>query len=129
MWADQYVGLPFRKGGRDRTGLDCYGLVRLVLAEQAGVILDRFDYVIDVSEAARVRGYVQGFRAVARDEAQALDLVIVNEPVLSAGRWVRAPIHIGILAAPGLLLHINKNTLSRVDRLDGMDVSEMRRAT
>lgn len=128
MWADQYVGLPFLKGGRDRAGLDCYGLVRLVLAEQAGVLLDRFDDVIDVSEAGRVRGYVQGFRSVAVAAAAPLDMVIVNEPVQCAGRWVRAPIHIGVIAAPGLLLHINKNTLSRVDRISGMDISDIRRA-
>lgn len=127
MWADQYVGLPFLRGGRDRTGLDCYGLVRLVLAEQSGVLLDRFDDVIDVGEAGRVRGYVQGFQSVDVAEAKPLDMVIVNEPVLNAGRWVRAPIHIGVIAAPGLLLHINKNTLSRVDRLQGMDISEIRR--
>lgn len=129
MWADPYVGLPFVKGGRDRAGLDCYGLVRLVLAEQAGVILDRFEDVIDVSEAGRVRGYVQGFRSVAAADARPLDMVIVNEPVLSEGRWTRAPIHIGVIAAPGLLLHINKNTLSRVDRIQGMDISDIRRAT
>jgi cell wall-associated NlpC family hydrolase len=36
-WAAQYVGLPFRDKGRARTGLDCYGLVVLVLREQFGV--------------------------------------------------------------------------------------------
>ena len=39
MRFDDYVGLPWRIGGRDRRGLDCFGLVRLVLAEQAGIIL------------------------------------------------------------------------------------------
>jgi hypothetical protein len=38
-WAGQYVGIPFADLGRDRHGCDCWGLVRLILAEQAGLTL------------------------------------------------------------------------------------------
>ena len=33
-WCAQYIGLPFVEGGRDRSGLDCYGLLRLVINER-----------------------------------------------------------------------------------------------
>lgn len=42
-WASRYVGIPFRALGRDRSGLDCYGLVCLVFSEQWGVRLP--DYI------------------------------------------------------------------------------------
>ena len=38
-WTADYVGLPFKEGGRDRQGLDCYGLLRLVINERfAGTV-------------------------------------------------------------------------------------------
>ncbi|NMW23861.1 C40 family peptidase, partial [Rhodanobacter denitrificans] len=38
-WAGPYVGIPYRTHGRDRAGVDCWGLVRLVMAEVFGAEL------------------------------------------------------------------------------------------
>ena len=42
-WLEQYVGLDFKAHGRTiDEGVDCYGLVRLILAERFGTLLPRF---------------------------------------------------------------------------------------
>ena len=42
IWANAYVGLPWADLGRDRTGCDCWGLARLVYAEQLGIALPSY---------------------------------------------------------------------------------------
>lgn len=36
-WIAKYVGLPYRSGGRDETGIDCWGLVFLVYPREFGI--------------------------------------------------------------------------------------------
>ncbi|MBG95136.1 MAG: hypothetical protein CL793_07780 [Chloroflexi bacterium] len=42
-WESSYIGIPYQNRGRDREGIDCYGLVVLVFREVFGVRLTSFD--------------------------------------------------------------------------------------
>lgn len=40
---DKYIGIPFVLGGREYTGCDCYGLVRLFYEDYFNIILPKYD--------------------------------------------------------------------------------------
>lgn len=112
-WASTYVGLPWRERGRDRRGCDCWGLVRLVLAEQRGVALPSFadDYagtdgrgVAELIEANRGLG-----TPIASREEQAFDLVHCRMPCAGHGRARLAAWHVGIVVTPDRMLHVTQS--------------------
>lgn len=96
-----FVGLPFRDHGRDRAGADCWGGVRLVLAELRGIVLpdygDGYRETMDgagISVAIR-EGLVRDFQKV--DGPQPFDLVIFN---LAGKPW-----HVGLVVGRHRFLH------------------------
>lgn len=109
MWADDYVGLPFKFKGRTREeGLDCWGLVRLVLIEQTGIMYPSYredsrfqilDYSIDYLEVK---------------QPTVLDVAILLTEVQDKETWILAPVHMGIFVNSDQILHIQTGRLSRV---------------
>jgi probable lipoprotein NlpC len=65
----EYIGLPFKSLGRDRSGVDCAGLVLLVLRERFGI--EAPDYLFDYPDAL---------------DAEAVSSVVQRE---AATRWRR----------------------------------------
>ncbi len=122
-WTLQYVGIPFRSHGRDRSGCDCYGLVRLVLAEQFAVAVPSYagDYP-DALECAEVAALIcrclfpalpgEGglWRAVANPgPATVILLRIAGEP------W-----HVGLVVVERWFLHVRPGTDSCLERYDSI---------
>jgi cell wall-associated NlpC family hydrolase len=70
------VGLPFVDGGRCTAGVDCWGLVRLVLTERAGLDLPFYDGV-SASDGATVRDIVR--QEAAASEWIQVDLAAIKE--------------------------------------------------
>ena len=67
---ERYLAIPYRKGGRSWDGCDCWGLVRLILKEEKGVVLPSFDSVSTPEEFGLLR---QAFTQVV--QPQDFDLV------------------------------------------------------
>lgn len=109
-WVADYIGIPFLARGRTRAGLDCYGLVRLVLAEQFGKDLPAH---ADGYESMDDRALLALLIDAKRPTINARPVSKVESGDLVLIRYCGFPCHIGLYVGDGLLLHVEsgRNTV------------------
>ena len=106
-----YFGLSFKRAGRERPFVDCWGLYRLIVGETAGMWLAEF---AGVAELRRTAGVVRdelvggGWLPVAAGDERALDLVLMRGIVCHGSRVTAAPVHVGCVVEPGKMLDIEE---------------------
>lgn len=49
-WATRFIGLPYLPGGRERDGVDCWGLLRLVYWEERHILLPSLPGLVEDHE-------------------------------------------------------------------------------
>lgn len=101
-WAAKYIGIPFVSGGRGFDGADCYGVIRLILANEFSLFLP----------------LLLGNYTDALDSASTSPLFAHNIPLILGDR-IATPVpgnlalirirgtlsHVGIYAGSGYILH------------------------
>jgi cell wall-associated NlpC family hydrolase len=105
MNVTNYIGLPFHSGGRDKKGLDCWGLIRLVYKEQFDIDLPIYDGLDgEKSEAREIATCINEHKSewleVEPGKEKEGDIII-----LRINGW---PMHIGFVVTKGSMLHIMK---------------------
>lgn len=115
IWAGHYIGLPFLAHGRDRLGVDCWGLVRLALAEQFGLALPSFATAYkDTRDAASISAVIAqetlSWRAVEAGEEKLGDVIVL--------RLRGQPLHVGLVLGDRLMLHVERGIDSAIERYD-----------
>lgn len=108
LWAEKYVGLPFVDGGRGWSGVDCWGLVRLIYKTEAKIDLPDYGE-ISASELIRVS------RTIERDSKAEPWVEVVDAPkpfdvLVMRGR----PLHVGVMVTRSHVLHVERHTLTVV---------------
>lgn len=115
-WAAQYVGLPFLERGRTREGLDCWGLVRLVLSDQYGIEVPSYLDRYEVSTQSDILGPLieeerQGWDDVPLGAAREGDVLILR--VRGRGS------HVGVVLGGGKMLHVEEGIGVVVEGYEG----------
>ena len=119
----EYVGIPFVNKGRNRSGCDCWGLVRLIYKEKFNTDLpDYLDYETALDSVAIEPEItkVKNQEWIKIDRPKFGDVVLLNVTGL--------PVHVGIVLLDKTMIHcitgagtvIEKyNSLKWKDRIDG----------
>lgn len=116
IWAGRYIGLNFKDHGRDRAGLDCWGLVRLALSEQFGLALPSFIHEYKhTSEKTRIGPLItrelKSWQPVPAGQERAGDMIVL--------RLHGQPMHVGLVLGDKQMLHIESGINSAIERYNG----------
>ena len=124
-WVAQYIGIPFVAHGRDRDGCDCWGLLRLVLAEQFGTNIPSFDGSTWKSGLGREESDRQRAELEALMDANKAPWRPVDRGQERAGhgillRQMGKAMHVGIVVAPRWMLHIEEGANAVATEFEGL---------
>ena len=64
-WSATYIGAPWSARGRDRDGLDCWGLVRLVYRDRLFRDLPDYQGYVSGHERREIDALIAGARRIA----------------------------------------------------------------
>lgn len=125
-WLSSYIGIPWKERGRDAAGLDCWGLVRLVMQEQLGISLSPWS-TIGPDDAERIetiladQSTTETWVAIPVGAERTADVALMSRPYRrNDGRMAFADAHVGLVVAPGFLLHVDQGTkTSRIEKYNG----------
>jgi len=122
-WESKYTIAPFKDHGRDLSGLDCWGLVRLVYLQELNIALPEFAE-ISPSDLRRVAYMIDGAKdseewsSVDRPNLKPFDVVVMSQ----YGGIRNA--HVGLITNAGKLMHIEKGSNVLVLPLDHFTIRE-----
>jgi len=108
-WVNDYTHIPFTEQGRGHGGCDCWGLVRLVLFEQAGVEVPSYTECYQASTDGGVLSpLIEKERAdwpcVEAGDERCFDVALMKSYYGLGQKAVAGDYHVGIVVAPGIVL-------------------------
>ena len=113
-WAKKYAGIPFVTSGRDMSGCDCYGLVRMILVNEYGfdlpMLLGAYTNALNIAETKRL--FMQNVPVLCGEK--------ISEPEEKAVALMRFGgrlCHVGLYAGDGCIIHSRHNIGVVIERL------------
>lgn len=128
MWWNNYVGIPFKCDGRDRSGADCYGLVALIYQEQLGIELNLFNGVF-INQSFSCLKNVARVMEEEREKWERVEKPIVFDVILL--RFSEYVWHCGVIIGNKKMIHVMTGINSCIENYNSITwrqrVAEFRR--
>ena len=107
-WPEKYLLIPFMDGGRSAKGLDCWGLVRAVYADQLGIELPSYGE-ISAEEFRKIAAQMAADCKSAEvwlpvDKPAPFDVVTMT---LGTGKVIA---HVGVMVDEKTIMHIEPDS-------------------
>ena len=100
----KYIGIPFKSGGRDFSGVDCYGIVVLLYREERDILLwdtsgyNMCDYAKDNHFLSN---YHENWSILDKEELEELDVLLFT----TDSNLPNIPTHIAVYLGENKILH------------------------
>lgn len=112
-WASKFVGIPQRDHGRDRDGVDCWGLICVAYQEELNISLPHYLGYSSPDESQEVAALIdQGKRSPlwlpVGGPALAFDVALF--------RMGRLSTHVGLVVKTGFMVHVAGGSQTCVER-------------
>jgi hypothetical protein len=111
-WWNDYISLKYLKKGRDKDGLDCWGLVKLIYKEQYNIELPSFSEDYEAEQQTKIEQLIalgkEGWEKVESPTIGDVALLRVN------GLFM----HVGVVVSPNQFIHVSEHTDTTVERFD-----------
>ena len=117
MNIDEYIGIPFKKNGLDRDGLDCWRLVVLVYREQLNIELPDFEGIYVDGTLASMKKTTRYIRDNKKSWQQVKKPKPFDVILLRTGGMVY---HAGVVVTKRSMLHILEGIDSTIEEFTGL---------
>lgn len=108
---EKYVGIPYAEKGRDITGLDCYGLVRLIYKNEYKIDLPSFSAEYTADDNNRIQDLIAQYK----EGWESTDIPSAGDIVLFRIFGVES--HVGLVISPTHFIHVRENQDSAIESL------------